>query len=110
MRGISNRMVTSSADSRITIFSRGMVMVDTAPGRHETQAVCMILPPCMAAALRVTTSCPAGDSGALGTMKPKVFGSHTPEKCAADPAGFAAPTGRGAAGFDCDADFCAGGT
>jgi len=51
---------------------------DTAPGRHETQAVCMILPACMAAALRVTISWPASDSGALGTMKPKVFGSHTP--------------------------------
>src|SRR6187551_3527904 len=108
MRGISKRIVTSSADSRITIFSRGMVMVDTAPGRHETQAVCMILPPCMAAALRVTTSCPAGDSGAFGTMKPKVFGSHTPEKCATVPMGFAVVVRCGAAGFDCDADFLAG--
>ena len=56
MRGISNRIVTSSADSRMTIFSRGIVIVETAPGRHDTHAVCMILPACMAAALRLTMS------------------------------------------------------
>ena len=99
MRGISYRMVTSSADSRITIFSRGIVIVETAPGRHDTQAVCMILPPCMAAALRFTMSWPAADNGALGTMKPKVFGSHTPAKRGVVAAGFAAAAGCEAGDF-----------
>ena len=102
--------MTSSADSRITIFSRGIVIVDTAPGRHETQAVCMILPPCMAAALRVTMSWPALDSGALGTMKPKVFGSHTPAKRGAGATDFAATAAvRDRAGFVRDAVACADG-
>ena len=65
-----------------------MVMVDTAPGRQDVQAVCMILPPRIAAAPRSTMSRPAVESGASGTMNPKVFGSHIPESRGAGAAVF----------------------
>src|SRR6185503_1158831 len=84
-------MVGSSADCSTTLFSRGIVIVDTAPGRHDVQAVCMILPPAMAAALRSTSALPAVDSSASGTMNPNVRGSQIPLKRGA--AGVATATG-----------------
>ena len=77
------------------IFSRGMVMVDIAPGRQDVQAVCMILPSRIAAAPRSTMSRPAFERGASGTMNPKVFGSHIPESRGAGAAVFeGTPAGR----------------
>jgi hypothetical protein len=38
MRGISKSIVTSSGVSRITMLSRGIVMVEIAPGLHDVHA------------------------------------------------------------------------
>src|SRR5688500_20363686 len=80
MRGISNSSVISSADCRTTIFSRGIVIVEIAQGRHDVQAVCMILAPAIAAALRSTMALPATDHGDLWTMYRQVLVSQLPEK------------------------------
>jgi hypothetical protein len=79
--------------------SRGIVIVDTAPGRQDTHAVCMIRPAAIAAALRSTSAWPVAESFASGTRKPNVFGSQMPVNLTAVPgAGEGAAAGAARAG------------